>query len=146
MDDPWAEAERRRREGDLAGAVIYLFAHQLLSFSTSSGLIRVAPGRTGRHYVRWLRDPELNGSLGATLGCSRIIITGTGGRPRRRSSGSGLVAQEFQKPPQASWRPRDESSPEATAGARGRVHDAVGRGGLLERSRDRLRLEPRDRA
>ena len=66
VDDPWAEAQRLRAAGDFAGAVIYLFAHQLLSLDRA-GLIRLVPGWTGRHYVRWLRDPILADSLGATL-------------------------------------------------------------------------------
>jgi hypothetical protein len=66
LDDPWGEAQRRRGAGDFAGAVIYLFAHQLLSLDRA-GLIRIVPGSTGRHYVRWLRDPVLVDSLGATL-------------------------------------------------------------------------------
>jgi hypothetical protein len=66
FDDPWAEAQRRRSAGDYAGAVIYLFAHQLLSLDRA-GLIRLAPGWTGRYYVRRLRDPVLVDSLGATL-------------------------------------------------------------------------------
>ncbi len=66
FDDPWAEAQLRRSAGDYAGAVIYLFAHQLLSLDRA-GLIRLAPGWTGRHYVRRLRDPVLVDSLGATL-------------------------------------------------------------------------------
>jgi hypothetical protein len=64
--DPWGEAQRRRAAGDFAGAVIYLFAHQLLSLDRA-GLIQLAPGSTGRHYVRSMRDPVLVGSLGATL-------------------------------------------------------------------------------
>ena len=48
--------------GDFAGAVIYLFAHQLFSLDRA-GLIRLAPGWTGRQYVRWLRDPVLVDSL-----------------------------------------------------------------------------------
>ncbi len=63
LDDPWAEAQRRRAAGDFAGAVIYLFAHQLLSLDRA-GLIRLLPGWTGRQYVRWLRDPVLVDSLG----------------------------------------------------------------------------------
>ena len=66
FDDPWAEAQRRRSAGDFAGAVIYLFAHQLLSLHRA-GLIRLAPGWTGRQYVRGLRDPVLVDSLRATL-------------------------------------------------------------------------------
>jgi len=64
--DPWAEAVRRRAAGDRAGAVVCLFAHQLVSLD-QLGLIRLAPGRTGRHYVRALRDQEFVDSLGATL-------------------------------------------------------------------------------
>ncbi len=66
FDDPWAEAQRRRSAGDYSRAVIYLFAHQLLSLHRA-GLIRLAPGWTGRYYVRWLRDPVLVDSLRATL-------------------------------------------------------------------------------
>jgi Domain of unknown function (DUF4129) len=66
LSDPWGEAQRRRAAGDFAGAVIYLFAHQLLSLDRA-GLIRLAPGWTGRHYVRSMRDPVLVDSLGATL-------------------------------------------------------------------------------
>jgi hypothetical protein len=75
IDDPWAEAQRRRQAGDYAGSVIYLFAHQLLSLHRS-GLIRLAPGWTGRQYVRWLRDPVLVDSLGATLALFEEIYYG----------------------------------------------------------------------
>jgi hypothetical protein len=64
--DPWAEANRRRLAGDFAGAIIYLFAHQLVSLHRV-GLIRLLPGWTGRQYARWLRDPVLADSLGSTL-------------------------------------------------------------------------------
>jgi hypothetical protein len=64
--DPWAEAQRRRAAGDLAGSIVCLFAHQLLTLD-QLGLIRLAPGRTGRHYVHSLRDQELGDALGATL-------------------------------------------------------------------------------
>jgi hypothetical protein len=75
LDDPWAEAQRRRLAGDLAGAIIYLFAHQLISLDRA-GLIRLAPGWTGRQYVRWLRDPVLVDSLAATLGLFEEIYYG----------------------------------------------------------------------
>jgi hypothetical protein len=65
LDDAWAEAQRRRAAGDLAGAIIYLFAHQLLSLDRS-GLIRLAPGWTGRQYVRGLRDPLIGDALAST--------------------------------------------------------------------------------
>jgi hypothetical protein len=75
LDDPWAEAQRRRLAGDMAGAIIYLFAHQLISLDRA-GLIRLAPGWTGRQYVRWLRDPVLVDSLAATLGLFEEIYYG----------------------------------------------------------------------
>jgi len=65
-DDPWAEALRRRAAGDFAGAVVCLFAHQLLSLD-QLGLIRLGPGRTGRQYVHGLHDRELLDSVGGTL-------------------------------------------------------------------------------
>jgi hypothetical protein len=64
--DPWAEAERRRAAGDLAGAVVCVFAHQLLSLD-HLGLVRLIPGRTGRQYVQVVRDQVLADSLRATL-------------------------------------------------------------------------------
>ena len=75
LDDPWAEAQRRRLAGDYAGAIIYLFAHQLISLDRA-GLIRLAPGWTARQYVRWLRDPVLVDSLSATLGLFEEIYYG----------------------------------------------------------------------
>ena len=73
--DPWAEANRRRAAGDLAGAVVCLFAYQLLALD-QLGLIRLAPGRTGRHYVQSLRDRELIDSVGATLGLFEDVYYG----------------------------------------------------------------------
>ena len=73
--DPWAEAKRRRAAGDLAGAVVCLFAYQLLVLD-QLGLIRLAPGRTGRHYVQSLRDRELIDSVGATLGLFEDVYYG----------------------------------------------------------------------
>jgi hypothetical protein len=64
--DPWNEALRRRALGDLAGAVVCLFAYQLLSLNRL-GLIRLVPGRTGRQYVKSVDDPLLRGSAAATL-------------------------------------------------------------------------------
>jgi hypothetical protein len=73
--DAWAEAERRRAAGDLAGAVVCLFAHQLLCLD-QLGLIRLVPGRTGRQYLQVVRDPELANSLGATLGLFEDVYYG----------------------------------------------------------------------
>jgi hypothetical protein len=79
-DDPWAEALARRAAGDLAGAVVCLFAHQLLTLE-ELGLIRLAPGRTARQYVQALRDPDFLDSLVATQGLFEDVYYG-----RRRPS------------------------------------------------------------
>ena len=64
--DPWEEALRRRDRGDLAGAVICLFAHQLLTLS-KLGLVRLAPGRTGRQLHRSVADAEFRALVLPTL-------------------------------------------------------------------------------
>jgi hypothetical protein len=66
MADPWAEALRRRALGDYAGAVIYLFAYQLLSLHRI-GHVRIVPGRTGRQLVRSVVDRDLRGLVEPTL-------------------------------------------------------------------------------
>jgi hypothetical protein len=73
--DPWSEAIARRDAGDLAGATVCLFAHQLLSLD-QLGLIRLAPGRTARHYVQAVQDHELRGSVAATLGLFEDVYYG----------------------------------------------------------------------
>jgi hypothetical protein len=64
--DPWAEAIRRRDRGDLAGAIVCLFAHQLLTLSRL-GLLRLSPARTARQLVRSVNDAELRGQVAPTL-------------------------------------------------------------------------------
>jgi hypothetical protein len=64
--DPWSEAVRRRAAGDLAGALVYLFVHQLVSLE-QKGVIRLVPGTTGRQHVLGLEDTELRRGLTATL-------------------------------------------------------------------------------
>jgi hypothetical protein len=73
--DPWAEALRRRAEGDLAGAVIWLFFDQLLGLQRA-GLVRLTPGRTARQYASSLDDPLLAGGLRATLGLFEQVSYG----------------------------------------------------------------------
>ena len=46
--DPWAEAVDRRRRGDYSGAIIYLFAHQLLELDRLGLLRRVVPAAPDR--------------------------------------------------------------------------------------------------
>jgi hypothetical protein len=64
--DPWAEAQRLRARGDYASAVVYLFAHQLLTLDRTRQL-RLVPGRTGRQLVRTVGDRELRGWVEQTL-------------------------------------------------------------------------------
>ncbi len=64
--DPWAEALRRRADGDLAGAVVWLFLDQLVGLQRV-GLVRLMPGRTARQYAGGLDDTLLRNSLRATL-------------------------------------------------------------------------------
>ena len=64
--DPWAEAVRLRDAGDLAGALVSLFAYQLLALS-KRGLIRLAPGRTARQLLRMVDDLGVRGEVSPTL-------------------------------------------------------------------------------
>ena len=64
--DPWAEAVERRRRGDYSGAIIYLFAYQLLELDRLR-LLRLTPGWTGRRYVKSLADSRIQEPLAATL-------------------------------------------------------------------------------
>ncbi len=65
-EDPWLEADRRRLAGDFEGAILCLFAHQLLTLSRL-GLVRLAPGRTGRQLHRAVADPEFQTLMKPTL-------------------------------------------------------------------------------
>ena len=49
--NPLAEAARLRAQGDYAAAIVFLFAHQLLTLDRLR-LARLMPGRTGRQLVR----------------------------------------------------------------------------------------------
>lgn len=65
-DNPWAEAQRRRAQGDLSGAVVYLFVHLLIALE-KKGLVRLAPGRTGRQLVRGIGRDEIRAMAEPTL-------------------------------------------------------------------------------
>jgi hypothetical protein len=73
--DPWEEAIRRRDRGDLSGAVICLFAHQLLTLSRL-GLVRIAPGRTGRQLLRSVADAEFRALVHPTLRLFEAVYYG----------------------------------------------------------------------
>ncbi len=75
LSDPWAEAIRRRDRGDLAGSIVCLFAHQLLTLSRL-GLVRLAPGRTGRQLVGAVADPEFRRLVRPTLRLFEAVYYG----------------------------------------------------------------------
>ncbi len=64
--DPWIEAQKLRERGDYAGAVVYLFAHQLVALDRLKQL-RLVPGRTGRQLVRAVADRQLRMLVEPTL-------------------------------------------------------------------------------
>ncbi|MEW4568081.1 DUF4129 domain-containing protein [Tautonia sp. JC769] len=64
--DPLEAARRFRDRGDRGRAVVLLFVHQLLLLDRM-GLIRLAPGRTGRQLVRSIEDRVVQGAVGRTL-------------------------------------------------------------------------------
>jgi hypothetical protein len=75
LDDAWAEALRLKSQGDLAGAIVCLFAHQLLTMS-KLGVVRLAPGRTGRQLVRAVTDSELRTLVQPTLRLFEVVYYG----------------------------------------------------------------------
>jgi hypothetical protein len=74
-DDPWAEAQARRARGDLAGAIVCLFAHQLLSLDRLRQ-IRLVPGRTGRQYIRTISNREIRSLVEPTLHLFEAVYYG----------------------------------------------------------------------
>ncbi len=73
--DPLAEAHRRRARGDLAGAIVYLFAHQLVTLERLKQ-VRLIPGRTGRQLVRSVGDRELKRCVEPTLRLFEAVYYG----------------------------------------------------------------------
>ncbi len=64
--DPLAEAARLRAAGDYAGAILCLFAHQLLTLDRLR-LVRLMPGRTGRQLVRSVANTGIRDLVTPTL-------------------------------------------------------------------------------
>jgi hypothetical protein len=73
--DPWSEARRLRGLGDYAGAVVYLFAHQLLALHRRKRL-RLVPGRTGRQLVGSVADRDLRLCVEPTLRLFELVYYG----------------------------------------------------------------------
>jgi hypothetical protein len=75
LADPWAEAQRLRARGDLAGAIIHLFAHQLLTLARVHQL-RIVPGRTARQLIRAVTDTGLRTTVEPTLRLFETVYYG----------------------------------------------------------------------
>jgi hypothetical protein len=73
--DPMEAARLLRERGDLGRAVVLLFAHQLLTLDRL-GMIRLAPGRTGRQLVRSIEDDQIRGPVGGTLRMFEAVYYG----------------------------------------------------------------------
>ena len=95
-DDPWSEANRRQLAGDFAGAVVCLFAHQLICLSRL-GLVRLAPGRTGRQLHRSVTDPEFQALLAPTLRQFEAVFYGHRPPSAREFAILWSSAQDFER-------------------------------------------------
>jgi hypothetical protein len=95
VDDPWAEARRRRERGDYAGAIVCLFAHQLLTLDRL-GLVRLAPGRTARQLVRSIADRPLRADVEPTLLLFEAVYYGHHTPSAEAFEAAWAVAEAFQ--------------------------------------------------
>ncbi|WP_435009984.1 DUF4129 domain-containing protein [Tundrisphaera lichenicola] len=93
--DPWSEALRRRDRGDLAGAIVCLFAHQLLTLSRL-GLLRLAPGRTGRQLLRSITDEQFRRLVTPTLGIFEAAYYGHREPSAEEFAAAWAAAERFQ--------------------------------------------------
>jgi hypothetical protein len=66
LSDPWNAAKELRARGDLAGAIIALFVHQLMNLDRLR-LSRLAPGRTARQLVRAISDAWVRARVEPTM-------------------------------------------------------------------------------
>lgn len=73
--DPLGVARRLRDQGDLAGAILCLFVHQILSLEKLR-LLRLAPGRTARQLVRSVSDAWVRSRVEPSLRLFEISYYG----------------------------------------------------------------------
>ena len=73
--DPWEEALKLRARGDFAGAVIYLFAHQLVCLERLKQ-IRFVRGKTARQLIRTVTDNTLRNGVEPTLKLFELVYYG----------------------------------------------------------------------
>ena len=66
FSDPLAQARRLRKLGDYGGAVVHLFAHQILTLE-KLGQVRLLPGLTGRQLVRSVGNQRMRDWVEPTL-------------------------------------------------------------------------------
>jgi hypothetical protein len=71
ISDFLAEARRRYQSGDLSGAIVYLFSHQLLELDRHH-LVRLVKGKTNRQYLREIKrnaagSDQLHGIVKETI-------------------------------------------------------------------------------
>ncbi|GAC1448775.1 MAG: hypothetical protein NVSMB9_32270 [Isosphaeraceae bacterium] len=95
-DETWNLARRLRDQGDYAGAIVHLFAHQLLTLERL-GHLRLVPGRTGRQLVRSVGDGRLRGWVEPTLGLFEAVYYGRRPPSAEAFEGAWSLAVAFQK-------------------------------------------------
>ena len=94
--DPWEEALARRARGDYAGAVIYLFAHQLVCLERLRQ-IRFVPGKTARQLVRTVSDGSLRNSVEPTLRLFELVYYGHRAPSPDAFENVWALAEQFEK-------------------------------------------------
>jgi hypothetical protein len=94
--DPLAEARRLRDRGEYARAVVYLFAHQLLTLD-GLGKLRLAPGRTGRQLVRSVGDRDLRRCVEPTLRLFEAFYYGHRAPRADDFEAAWTLAEEFEQ-------------------------------------------------
>ena len=94
--DPLAEAARLRAAGNYAGAVVRLFAHQLLALDRLR-LARLAPGRTGRQLVRSVANPGVRSLVEPTLRLFEVVYYGHEAPPVDAFEAAWAKAQELER-------------------------------------------------
>lgn len=95
-DDPWNEALRRRQRGDYAGAVVCLFAHQLLTLDRLRQ-VRLIPGRTGRQLVRAIDDAHFRGCVEPTLRLFEAVYYGHRAPSHEAFEAVWSLAEQFER-------------------------------------------------
>ena len=94
--DPWQEALIRRARGDYAGAVVYLFAHQLICLERLKQ-IRLVPGKTARQLIRTVSDGALRGSVEPTLRLFELVYYGHRSPSAEAVESGWTLAEQFEK-------------------------------------------------